>query len=38
MRAIRVRTGLKPDTTGSMADWRADDLPAAVEIILAMKV
>src|SRR5215469_2493078 len=37
VRAIRVRTGLQGDTTGTMADWRADDLPAAVEIILAMK-
>src|SRR2546430_16507327 len=37
LRAIRVRTGLKPDTTASMADWQADDLPAAVEIILATK-
>ena len=37
LRAIRVRTGLKRDTTASMADWQADDLPAAVEIILATK-
>jgi D-glycero-D-manno-heptose 1,7-bisphosphate phosphatase len=37
VRAIRVRTGLQRDTTTSMADWRADDLPAAVEIILAKK-
>jgi D-glycero-D-manno-heptose 1,7-bisphosphate phosphatase len=37
VRAIRVRTGLQRDTTRSMADWRADDLPAAVEIILATK-
>lgn len=35
MRAIRVRTGFEADTTGSMADWIARDLPAAVEIILA---
>ena len=34
VRGIRVRTGLKRDTAGSMADWVADDLPAAVEIIL----
>jgi histidinol-phosphate phosphatase family protein len=37
MRAIRVQTGLQRDITGSMADWRADDLPAAVEIILGTK-
>jgi histidinol-phosphate phosphatase family protein len=37
VRAIRVRTGLQRDTTGSMADWRADDLPAAVDIILGTK-
>jgi D-glycero-D-manno-heptose 1,7-bisphosphate phosphatase len=37
VRAIRVRTGFERDTTGSMADWNADDLPAAVEIILGMK-
>ena len=34
VRAIRVRNGLPGDTTGSMADWTADDVPAAVEIIL----
>ena len=34
VRAIRVRTGLQRDTTQSMADWVADDLPTAVEIIL----
>lgn len=34
VRAMRVRTGFQRDTTGSMADWVADDLPAAVEIIL----
>src|SRR5213079_1304864 len=28
VRAIRVRTGLQRDLTASMADWRADDLPA----------
>jgi len=37
VRAIRVRTGFERDTTGSMADWDADDLPAAVEIILGTK-
>src|SRR5436309_8777176 len=37
VRAIRVRTGLQRDTTGSMADWRADNLPVAVEIILGTK-
>jgi D-glycero-D-manno-heptose 1,7-bisphosphate phosphatase len=37
VRAIRVQTGLQRDMTGSMADWRADDLPAAVEIILGTK-
>ena len=37
VRAIRVRTGLQRDTTASTADWQADDLPAAVEIILAVK-
>jgi D-glycero-D-manno-heptose 1,7-bisphosphate phosphatase len=34
VRGIRVRTGLQRDTTGSMANWVADDLPTAVEIIL----
>jgi D-glycero-D-manno-heptose 1,7-bisphosphate phosphatase len=37
VRAIRVRTGLQRDTTRSMADWRTDDLPAAMEIILGTK-
>src|SRR5205823_10711431 len=37
VRAIRVRTGLKRDTTASMADWRADDLPAEAKIILATR-
>src|SRR5881397_3541999 len=37
VRAIRVKTGLQRDTTGSMADWQADHLPAAVEIILRTK-
>ena len=36
VRAIRVRTGLQRDTTGSMADWRTDDLAAAVKIVLKM--
>jgi D-glycero-D-manno-heptose 1,7-bisphosphate phosphatase len=36
-RTIRVRTGFDRETTGSMADWVAEDLPAAVEIILAAK-
>jgi D-glycero-D-manno-heptose 1,7-bisphosphate phosphatase len=34
VRAIRVRTGMQRDLTGSKPDWVADDLPAAVEIIL----
>ena len=34
IRTIRVRTGLQNDTTGSMADCVAGDLPAAAEIIL----
>jgi len=34
VRTIRVRTGFDRETTGSMADWVADDLAAAVEIIL----
>jgi D-glycero-D-manno-heptose 1,7-bisphosphate phosphatase len=37
VRAILVRTGFQRDTTGSMADWAVDDLPAAVEIILGTK-
>ena len=37
VRGIRVQTGLQRDMTGSMAHWRADDLPAAVEIILGVK-
>ena len=31
---IRVRTGFDRETAGSMADWVAEDLPAAAEIIL----
>jgi|SRR5438045_1952842 len=34
VRAIRVRTGFDRMTDGSCADWVADDLPAAAEIIL----
>jgi D-glycero-D-manno-heptose 1,7-bisphosphate phosphatase len=36
VRTIRVRTGFDRETSGSMADWVAEDLPAAVEIILGM--
>src|SRR6478672_12592261 len=34
VRAIRVRTGFDKMTDGSRADWIAEDLPAAAEIIL----
>ena len=34
VRAIRVRTGIQRDATGSKADWVADDVAAAVQIIL----
>ena len=34
VRTIRVQTGLACDTTGTLADWVAKDLPAAAEIIL----
>ena len=34
VRAIRVRTGFDKMTDGSCADWVADDLPAAAEIII----
>ncbi len=34
VRAIRVRTGYGRTTDGSVADWVAEDLPAAAEIIL----
>jgi len=37
VRAIRVRTGIQRDMTGSNADWVADDVPAAVRIILDAK-
>lgn len=33
-RAIRVKTGSQSDIATSNADWIADDLPAAVEIII----
>jgi D-glycero-D-manno-heptose 1,7-bisphosphate phosphatase len=35
--AIRVRTGIQRDVTGSNADSVADDVPAAVQIILNAK-
>ena len=34
VRAIRVRTGNQCDLTGSKADWVAEDVSAAVQIIL----
>src|SRR5215469_8375849 len=34
VRAIRVRSGVQHDITQSAADWVADNLPVAVEIIL----
>ena len=37
VRTICVQTGFQRDTTGSRADWVAENLPAAVEIILAIK-
>ena len=37
VRAIRVRTGIQRDLTGSNAEWVADDVPAAVQIILNAK-
>ena len=37
VRAIRVRTGIQRDVTGSNADWVADDMPAAVQIVLNAK-
>jgi histidinol-phosphate phosphatase family protein len=37
VRAIRVRTGVQSDLTGSRADWVADDVSAAVEIIIGSK-
>jgi phosphoglycolate phosphatase-like HAD superfamily hydrolase len=37
IRAVRVRTGIERDVTASNADWVADDVPAAVGIILNTK-
>ena len=37
VRAIRVRTGIQRDATGSNAEWVANDMAAAVEIILSGK-
>ena len=34
VRAIRVRTGIQRNATGSKADWVADDVLAAAQIIL----
>ncbi len=34
VRAIRLRTGFDKMTDGSCADWVAEDLPAATEIII----
>jgi D-glycero-D-manno-heptose 1,7-bisphosphate phosphatase len=34
VRTIRVRTGFDRETSGSTADWIAEDLPAATQIIL----
>jgi len=34
VRAIRVRTRIQRDMTGSNAEWVVDDLPAAVQLIL----
>ena len=34
VRTIRVRTGFDRETTDSMADWVAEDVPAAVDVIL----
>ncbi len=34
MRTIRVQTGFERDTTGSIADWVAEDMLAAADIIL----
>lgn len=34
VRTIRVRTGLQRDVVGSVANWIADDVAAATEIIL----
>ena len=37
VRAIRVRTGIERDLAGSNADWIADDVGAAVQVILNAK-
>jgi D-glycero-D-manno-heptose 1,7-bisphosphate phosphatase len=37
VRAVRVRTGIQRDVTESNADWLADDMPAAVQMILNAK-
>ena len=37
VRAIRVRTGIQRDVTGSKADWIADDMSGAAQIILNAK-
>jgi len=37
VRAIRVRAGIQRDVAGSNADWVADDVSAAVQIILSRK-
>jgi D-glycero-D-manno-heptose 1,7-bisphosphate phosphatase len=37
VRAIRVRTGIEPDLAASNADWIADDVAAAVQVILNAK-
>ncbi|HEX4707149.1 MAG TPA: HAD family hydrolase [Candidatus Udaeobacter sp.] len=37
VRTIRVRTGLDRETINSVADWVAEDLPEAVEVILDKK-
>jgi D-glycero-D-manno-heptose 1,7-bisphosphate phosphatase len=37
VRAIRVQTGIQRDVTGSKADWVANDMPAAAQIILNAK-
>ena len=34
VRTIRIQTGFQHNTAGSTADWIAEDLPAAAEIIL----
>lgn len=37
VRTIRVRTGLDRETINSVADWVAEDLPEAVDVILDKK-